>query len=79
MSTVLKQMREKVLRELEHIPKTSASQGELRAVYWTKRMHSLGKKAKSNQTASEVLQESIKSLEKDYADFKFDYDKEFFV
>lgn len=78
MPSKLKEMRNKVLNELEHIPKSSVPQGELRAIYWISRMHSLGKKAKINQNAHEVLQECIKFLQKDYPNFKFDYDEKFF-
>jgi len=42
----LKQMREKVMRELEHIPDWPKPQKDLRMVYWSLRMHSLGKKQK---------------------------------
>ena len=78
MPTKLKQMRECVLEELDHIPKEPLPQGELRAMYWTQRMHSLGKKAKTTQTAKKVLEKCIAYLKKDYPNFDFKYDKEFF-
>ena len=78
MTTKLKQMRECVLEELNHIPKEPLPQGELRAMYWTQRMHSLGKKAKTAQTAKKVLEKCISYLKKDYPNFDFKYDKEFF-
>ena len=78
MAQKLRQMREIVLGELEHIPNWPEPQGELRMVYWSLRMHSLGKKVNRQKTAKEVLHESITSLQGDYPDFKFEYDKEFF-
>jgi len=78
MPQKLKQMREIVLRELEHIPNWPEPQGELRMVYWNRRMHSLGRKVNRQKTAKEVLEESIASLRRDYPDFKFEYDEQFF-
>jgi len=78
MFTKLKQMRECVLEELNHIPKEPLPQGELRAMYWTQRMHSLGKKATSTQTAKKVLEQCVSYLKKDYPNFNFKYDKDFF-
>jgi Spy/CpxP family protein refolding chaperone len=78
MSITLKDMRKQVLLELEHIPKSSEPQGELRAIYWLRRMHSLGKKAKKDQSAIEILKESIKDLRKDHPNFEFKYDEKFF-
>jgi len=60
----LNQMRECVLNELNYISKGPLPQGELRVMYWTKRMHSLGKKAISTQTAREVLDKYITYLKK---------------
>lgn len=78
MPQKLKQMRELVLRELEHIPNWPEPQGELRMVYWNRRMHSLGRKVNRQKTAKEVLEESIAFLRRDYPDFKFEYDEQFF-
>jgi len=78
MPQKLKQMREKVLEELNHIPKGALPQGELRAMYWMQRMHSLGKKTTIVQTAKEVIEKCIIYLKKDYSNFEFKYDKEFF-
>lgn len=78
MPQKLKQMRELVLRELEHIPNWPEPQRELRMVYWDHRMHSLGRKVNRQKTAKEVLEESIASLRRDYPDFKFEYDEQFF-
>jgi len=81
----LKQMREKVLKELEHIPDWPKPQIDLRMAYWSYRMHSLGKKAKVKKSAKEVLDESIRHLRKHggsylqkSSDYEFQYDKEFF-
>ncbi|HUU18147.1 MAG TPA: hypothetical protein VMW72_13435 [Sedimentisphaerales bacterium] len=73
-----KKMREMVKEELEHIPDWPEPQNELRMIYWTRRMHSLGKKAKSEQTAKEVLEECISDSKTKYPDFQFLYDESFF-
>lgn len=78
MSQKLKQMRQIVLKELEHIPNVPEPQGELRMVYWSRRMHSLGRKGDRQKTAKEVLEESITSLKRDYPDYNFEYDEQFF-
>jgi len=78
MSTKLKQMRQKALEELKYIPKGPLPQGELRAMYWMQRMHSLGKKTTIIQTAKEVLEKCIVYLKKDYPNFEFKYDEGFF-
>jgi hypothetical protein len=78
MVTKLIEMREKVKAELKHIPKDNSIQNELRMFYWSDRMRSLGKKAKSEKTKEEVLLESIKSLKKYHPDFEPQYDKTFF-
>ena len=78
MPTKLRRMREKVLEELKHIPKGPLPQGELRAMYWMQRMHSLGKKVTNEQTTKQVLEKCLTYLKKDYPDFEFKYNKEFF-
>ncbi|MFX0200167.1 MAG: hypothetical protein ACFFCW_28945 [Candidatus Hodarchaeota archaeon] len=78
MSNNLKKMREKVKEELKHIPDWPEPQNELRLIYWDSRMHSLGKKAKSKQTAKEVLEGCISHLREHYPDFQFKYDEDFF-
>lgn len=78
MSSKLKQMREIVLKELEYISKEPIPQRELRQIYWTKRMHSLGKKATTNQSNKEVLENCIANLKIDYPNFEFKYDGKFF-
>jgi len=81
----LKQMREKVKKELEHIPDWPNPQKDLRMVYWFERMHSLGKKAKIKKTAKEVLEDCIDYLKKHggvyfkkSSNYEFLYDKDFF-
>jgi predicted RNA binding protein with dsRBD fold (UPF0201 family) len=73
-----KKMRKCVLEELNHIPKEPLPQGELRAMYWTQRMHSLDRKTTIAQTAREVLEKCIAYLKKDHPNFEFKYDEEFF-
>jgi len=78
-------MREKVLEELEHIPSTPKPQKDLRMIYWSRRMHSLGKKAEGNKSARQVLDECVNFL-REYggsfllkgSDYEFLYDKDFF-
>lgn len=80
MANKLKQMQEKVKNELGHIPKgpRGGPQNELRLVYRSRRMHSLGKKSVSKQTAKEVVEGCISDLKKDHPDFQFKYDEDFF-
>jgi hypothetical protein len=80
MADKLKTMQERVKEELEHIPDwpDPDPQKELRMIYNTRRMRSLGKKAKSKQTAKEVLKECISDLKPKYPDFQFLYDEDFF-
>lgn len=75
----IREMRGKVLKELEYIPKGPFPQGELRAYYWGMRMHSLSDKTANKKTAKEVLQDGILFLKKDYPDFEFKYDVKFFT
>ena len=74
----LKAMRQKVLKELEHIPKGNNAQNELRLIYFNRRMHSLGRKANEEKTAKDVLIESIALIKEDYPNFEPRYDREFF-
>ena len=78
MADKLKTMQERVKEELEHIPDWPEPQAELRMIYQTRRMHSLGKKATSKQTAKEVLKECISDLKPKHPDFQFLYDEDFF-
>jgi hypothetical protein len=75
----LKEMRAKVLAELEFIPKLPRNpQSDLRMAYFTARMHSLGKKAKEEKGAHDVLLDCIKLLKGDNPKAKFQYDEMFF-
>jgi len=78
LSAKLKTMRQIVLEELEHIPKGNDAQNELRLIYFNRRMHSLGRKAKEKKTAKNVLAESIARIKEEYPNFEPEYDKEFF-
>lgn len=73
-----KRMQEKINEELKHIPDWPNPQGELRMIYQTRRMHSLGKKAERKQTAKEVLEGCISHLKDHYPNFQFKYDEAFF-
>ena len=72
-------MRKLVLGEIEHIPKGPLPQGELRMCYWGMRMHSLSDKVAEKKTPHEVLKEGLSLLEKNYPNFEFKYDKNFFT
>ena len=75
----LKEMRDLVLEEMEHIPKhPKPHQSDLRMAYFTARMHSLGKKAKSERTPVDVLQECIDELRKTAPGAEFRFDTAFF-
>ncbi len=75
----LKEMREKVLEELDYVDKRPRpQQSYLRMAYFVSRMHSLGKKADGKKSAFDVLRECIQSLKSDHPDFDFKYDKAFF-
>ena len=85
MNTKLREMREKVKKELEYIPDWPKPQKDLRMAYWFFRMHSLGKKAKTQKSAKQVLEECIDHLKKNEgtyykkgSDHEFQYDKKFF-
>jgi len=78
MINKLRQMREEVLKELQYIPDWPFPQGELRMAYWSRRMNSLGKKATVKKNATQVIEECITYLKKDYKDFEFKYDENFF-
>lgn len=65
----LKEIREQVKKELEHIPRGNQPQNELRMYYWPLRMSSLGKKAKNDATKEEILKQSIEAVKKDYPNF----------
>ena len=74
----LKEMREAVQRELEHISSGPESQSLLRFAYWGLRMNSLGKKASLPNDPYQVLQASIDIVQKSHPDYEFRYDRRFF-
>jgi hypothetical protein len=78
MFSRLREIRDQVKEELKHIPRGTDPQNELRMVYWIRRMHSLGKKAKSSQSKEEVLRNSIEIIKNNYQGFAPQYDTEFF-
>ena len=73
-----RKMQEKVKEELEHIPNWPEPQNMLRMIYQDRRMHSLGRKATSKQTAKEVLKKCISDLETEYPEYEFLYNEDFF-
>ncbi len=79
MATKLKEIREQVKNELEHIPRGNQPQNELRMYFWPLRMNSLGKKAKNNETKEDVLKKSIEEVKNDYPDFIPQFDEKFFT
>jgi hypothetical protein len=74
----LPDMRAKVRGELAHIPDWPQPQGELRMVYWSKRMASLGAKHREKGTPLEILRRCIAQLEPDHAGHRFEYDEHYF-
>lgn len=74
----LKEMREMVNKELEHIPRGSFPQNMLREYYQILRSHSLGKKAKTNKTKEDILLESINAVKKENPDYIPLFDDKFF-
>ena len=78
MTNKLKDLREQVKKELEHIPRGNQPQNELRMFYWPLRMNSLGKKSKNNSIKEDILKQSIDAVKKDYPDFVPQFDDKFF-
>lgn len=78
MKNKLKEMREQVKKELEHIPRGTLPQNELRMYYQPLRMHSLGKKAKTYATKEDILLQSIEAIKKEYPEYIPQYDTKFF-
>jgi len=79
MVNKLKEIREQVKKEIEHISRGNQPQNYLRMYYWPLRMNSLGKKAKNNETKEEVLKKSIEAVKNDYPDFTPQFDEKFFT
>ena len=78
MNEKLKEMREQVKDEMDHIQRGDYAQNELRMIYWSLRMNSLGKKAKMKETKESILKRAIEEATKDHLDFKPQYDHDFF-
>lgn len=78
MNEKLKEMREQVKDEMNHIPRGDNAQNELRMIYWPLRMNSLGKKGKTDETRESILKKAIDEVKKSYHDFKPQYDSQFF-
>jgi hypothetical protein len=75
-------IREKVKKELEHIPKGDMFQNWIRQVFFNLRMNSLGKKAKYPDDKDEVLKLAIEDAKKfakaNGTELNPKYDKTFF-
>jgi hypothetical protein len=71
-------MRNLVREELTHIPDYPEPQGDLRMIYWSRRMRSLGRKAVREQTRAEVLLDCVAFLRTQYPDYGFRYDPAYF-
>jgi hypothetical protein len=78
MSTKLKEMREQVKAEMNHIPKGDLAQNEFRMMYWGMRMHSLGKYSVKKESKSDVIKKAEEQLKMSFPEYKPMYDKEFF-
>jgi hypothetical protein len=78
MNEKLKEMREQVKDEIDHIRRGDYVQNELRMIYWSLRMNSLGKKAKAKETKESILEIAVEEVMKDHPDFKPQYDSDFF-
>ncbi|MGA2791019.1 MAG: hypothetical protein ABSF00_09650 [Candidatus Bathyarchaeia archaeon] len=71
-------MREKVEKELQHIPRGTFEQNMLRGFFQSLRMNSLGKNAQYH-SKEDVLNGSIAALKKQYPNFEPEYDKDSFI
>lgn len=74
----LTDMRAKVRTELAHIPDWPQPQGDLRMVYWSRRMASLGAKQREAGTPLEIVRRCIAQLEPDHPGHQFEYDESYF-
>ncbi|MCX9011363.1 MAG: hypothetical protein OIN66_09605 [Candidatus Methanoperedens sp.] len=75
----LKEMREQVKKEMEHIPRGSYLQNMLRLYYQPLRMNSLGKKAQMDATKEDILLQSIDAVQKEHPEFIPQYNENFFI
>ena len=72
-------MRSQVRSEMSHIPRwPKLEQRLLRACYWMRRMHSLGRNAAPGQTAAEVLAACVEDVQKAYPAGTVQFDRAFF-
>jgi hypothetical protein len=75
----LKEMRQMVLQEMDHIPRwPKEHQSELRMSYWFWRMNSLGKKAEVPNDRSAVLKKCLDDAAKRFPGVEFQFDNSFF-
>jgi hypothetical protein len=69
----LAEMREVVLRELDHLPRwPKEEQGYLRQTYWSWRMRSLGKKATIESSPAAAMKAALASLAQYFPAMKFE-------
>ena len=77
-SEKLRQMRNIVSEDLEHIPRFGFEQNMFRQLYAALRMNSLGRKAQYENSESEVLKACVKEYKKKKPDFKPKFDEKYF-
>lgn len=65
----LNEMRRQVKEELDHIPRRNFNQNMLRQVYWSLRLHSIGKKAETECSKEDILVKATELIQKDNPDF----------
>jgi len=71
----MKKMREKVKKEIDHIPRGDQAQNYLRMYYWPFRMNSL---KIGDLTKEQVLRGCIKKVKEEFKTFEPKYDTKFF-
>ena len=74
----LKNMREKVKAELEHIPRGDFNQNMFRQAYWAIRLHGLGKKAEKEISKEDAICRATEIIQRNSADFCPTIDTKFF-
>jgi hypothetical protein len=75
----LAEMREVVLDEMEYIPRRpKKEQSSLRAMYWSMRMNSLGKKGEVPNDKHAVMKQCLAELKKLHPDEDCVFDREYF-
>ncbi|SNQ60659.1 hypothetical protein [Candidatus Methanoperedens nitratireducens] len=75
----LKEMREQVKEEMEHIPRGNPLQNMLRLYYQPLRMNSLGKKSQIDATKEDILLQSIDAVKEEHPEFTPQYNSKFFI